>query len=114
MIMNRHGGSRYAPNGRFDHRVSPPKDVEEEEENPPPSHSTHHLDPHDMDSAIVGLREYLDHEKDRRYALNDTVRKHRNDFETDRAKDRADCASEQLYAERDVSSLVDELATARR
>ena len=62
LILNRHGGSRYAPQGSFDHRVSPPKDVEEEER-PPPSRSTHHLDSHEMDRAIVELREDLEHEK---------------------------------------------------
>ena len=31
LILSLHGGSRYAPQGRVDHRVSPSKDVEEEE-----------------------------------------------------------------------------------
>ena len=43
-----------------------------------------------MDRAIVGLCEDLDHERDRRYALTDFVRKHLKDLEADRAKDRAD------------------------
>ena len=53
--------------------MSPPKDVEEEER-PPPSRSTHHLDSHEMDRAIVELREDLEHERDRRFALADLVR----------------------------------------
>ena len=65
-----------------------------------------------MDRAIVGLREDLEHERCRCYALTDTVRKHRKDREADRAKNRADYATAQLQVERDVRSLVDELATA--
>ena len=84
-----------APQGSVDHRVSLSKDVEEEEK-PPPSRSTHHLDPHEMDRAIVELREDLEHERDRRYALTDLVRKHRKVCEADRARDRADYALPQL------------------
>ena len=60
------------------------------------------------------MREDLDYERDRRYALTVTVRKNRKDREADRAKDRAEYATAQLQVERDVRSLVDELATARR
>ena len=67
-----------------------------------------------MDRAIVELREDLEHESDRRYALNDSVRNHRKDREADRTRDRADYALAQLQVERDVRSLVDELATARK
>ena len=67
-----------------------------------------------MDRAIVGLCEDLEHERDRRYALTDFVRKHLKDLEADRAKDRADYATAQLQVERDVGSLVDDMATARR
>ena len=31
LILNRHGGSRYAPQQLVDHRVSPPNNVEEKE-----------------------------------------------------------------------------------
>ena len=106
LILNHHGGSRYATQEIVDHRVSPPKNVEEEEK-PPPSRSTHHLDPHEMDRAIVEMREDLERERDRRYALNDSVRKHRKDREADRAEDRADYATAQLQVERDVYSLVE-------
>ena len=75
-ILNRHRGSRYAPPGSVDHRVSQSKDVVEEG-NPPPSRSNHHLNPNDMDRAIIELREDLEYERDRRFALNDTVRQHR-------------------------------------
>ena len=67
-----------------------------------------------MDRAIVEMREDLERERDRRYALNYSVRKHRKDREADRAKDRADYATAQLQVERDVYSLVDALATDRR
>ena len=91
LILNRHGGSRYAPLGSVEHRVSPPKNVKEEKI-PPPSRSTHHLDPYEMDRAIVELREDLEHERERRYALTDSVRKHRKDREADLTRDRADYA----------------------
>ena len=51
VILNRHVGLRYAPQGIVNHRVSPPKDVHilwrthtKEEDKPPPSRSTNHLD----------------------------------------------------------------------
>ena len=113
LILNRHGGSSYAPQRSVEHRVSPPKDVEEEER-PPPSRSTHHLYPYEMDRAIVELREDLEHERDRRFALTDSVRKHRKDREADSKRDRADYALAQLQVKSDVRSLVDELAIARK
>ena len=42
-----------------------------------------------MDRAIVDLREDLENERDRRYALTEFVRKHRKDREADRAKNLA-------------------------
>ena len=113
MILNRHGGSRYAPQGSVDHRENPPKDVVEEER-PPPDRSAHHLDPYEMDRAIAKLRDDLGQERNRRYALNDSLRKNRKDHETDRANDRAEYAVAQLQVERDVRSLIGELATACR
>ena len=65
-----------------------------------------------MDRAIVELREDLEHERDRSYALKDLVRMNRKDRESGRAKDRADYALAQLEVERDVRSLGGELATA--
>ena len=112
MILNRHGGSRYAPQGSVDNHVSPPKDVAEEER-PPPDDSAHHLDPYEMDRAIDELCDDLKHECDRRYALTDIVRKNRKDRKANWAKDRADYATAQLQVERDVRSLFGELATAR-
>ena len=79
MILNCHGCSRCDPQGSVDHRVSPSKDVEEKEK-PHPRRSTHYVDQHEMDRAIVELREDLKHEQDRHYALTDTVRKHRKDI----------------------------------
>ena len=112
LILNRHGGSRYAPQGSVDHRENPLKDVVEEEK-PPPDDFAHHLDPYEMDRAIDELRDDLKHERDQRYALTDTVRKNRKDREADRAKDRAEYATAQLQVEREVRSLSGELATAR-
>ena len=56
----------------------------------------------------------MEHERDRRYSLTDSVRKHRKDRETERAKDRPDYATAHLQDERDDHSLVDGLATDRR
>ena len=112
MILNRQGGSRYAPQGSVDHRVSPPNDVADEER-PPPDRSAHYLDPYDMDRAIVELRDDLEHERDRRYARTDSLRKNRKEREADRAKERAEYAVAQLQVETDVRSLFGELATAR-
>ena len=66
-----------------------------------------------MDRAIAELREDLEHGKDRRFALIGSVRKYRKYREADRAKDRGDDALLQLQVERNVRSLVDELAKAR-
>ena len=91
--------------------MSPPKDVAEEER-PPIDRSAHHLDPYEMGRAIVELSDDLD-ERDRRYALTDSLRKHRKEREADRAKDRAEYAVAQLQVEREVRSLFGELTTAR-
>ena len=40
----------------------------------PANHSIHHLDSHEMDPSIVKLREDLEHERNRRYNLIDSVR----------------------------------------
>ena len=66
-----------------------------------------------MDRAIAELRVDLEHERDIRYALTDSLRNDRKDHETDRVKDRAEYAVAQLQVERDVCSLVGELAKAR-
>ena len=85
--------------------MNPLKDLEEEDK-PPPTCSAYHLDPHDMDRAIVELRDDLRHERDRRYALTYIVRQHRKNHETERAKDRAEHVVAQLKVDRDVRSLV--------
>ena len=73
-----------------------------EEKKLPPSRSTRHLDPHEKDRTIVEFRDDLEHERDRRYALTDSVLKKRKNSEVDRGKDRADDALAQLQVERDV------------
>ena len=112
LILNRHGGSRYAPQGSVDHRESPPKDVVEEER-PPPDDSARHLDSYEMDRAIDELRDDLKHERHRRYALTDSLQDYRKEHETEHARDRAEYATSQLQVERDVRSLSGELATSR-
>ena len=67
-----------------------------------------------MDRSISALRKDLEHERDLRYAQIDLVLKDRKERESDRAKDRADYALTQLQVERDVRSLVGELAAARK
>ena len=67
-----------------------------------------------MDRAIVELRDDLEHERFRRYALTDSLHDYRKEHETDRAKDRAEYAVAQLQVERDVRSLFGEPTTARR
>ena len=84
------------------------------DENPPLSRLTCDLILHEMGRAIDLLRKDLEHERDRRYALTDSVRNHRKDREADRAKVRAYYAPAQLQVKRDVRSLVDELKTSRR
>ena len=66
-----------------------------------------------MYRAIVNLRDDLEHERDRRYSMTDSLRMHRKEREADRSKDRAEYAVAQLQVERDVRSLLGELTTAR-
>ena len=61
-----------------------------------------------MDRAIVEWRDDLEHERDRCYALTDSLRKHRIDHETDRDE----YVVAWLQVERDVRSIVGELETA--
>ena len=58
LILTRHVGSRYTPQGSVGYRGNQSEDVEEEE-NPRLDRSAHHLDPYEMDRAIVELREDL-------------------------------------------------------
>ena len=93
-----------------DRRVIPPKDMEEEQK-PPPSCSTHCLDQHEINRSISEVREDLEHERYRRYApILCNPGKYR---EADRAKDRAGRAFAQIQIERDVRSLIEDLASAR-
>uniref|UniRef100_A0AAV1V260 Uncharacterized protein n=1 Tax=Peronospora matthiolae TaxID=2874970 RepID=A0AAV1V260_9STRA len=62
-----------------------------------------------MDLAIVELREYLEHERNARYALTDSLRDHRKNRETERAKNLVDYEVTQLQDEHDVRSIVAEL-----
>ena len=58
------------------------------------------------------MREHLKHERDKSYALTDSVRKYHKDRELDHAKDRADYALAQVQVEHDVRSLIEDLVTA--
>ena len=66
-----------------------------------------------MDHAIDELHDDSGYDRYRRYALTESLRKNRKEREADRAKDRAEYAVAHLQVERDVRSLVGELATAR-
>ena len=66
-----------------------------------------------MDRAIYELRDDLGHERDRRYALTDSLWKNRKEHDTDRAKHRSEYAVAQLQVDSDVRFLVGELAKAR-
>ena len=59
------------------------------------------------------MSEDFKHERYRRYALIDSVRKHRKLRNNERAKDHSDHAVAQLQVERDVRSPVEELGTSR-
>ena len=113
LILNRRGGSKYTPQGSDDHRVIPPKNVEEEAR-PPPNLATHHVAHTRLNRAIVELCEDLEHERNRRYGRIDFVRMHRKNYGTGCAKDRAEYAVAQLQVNRDLRSLVEELVIARR
>ena len=58
LILTHHVGSRYTPQGSIKYRENQSNDVEEKEK-PRPGRSAHHLDPYEMERAIVELREDL-------------------------------------------------------
>ena len=107
---SRHGGSRYAPSESVDHRGSPPTVVVEEEKPSPSLLADLRAEVSSHSDELAALREDVKHERERRYALQATVARHRND----RSDDRSDIVLSQLEFERSRNSLREELQSALR
>uniref|UniRef100_A0AAV1UFS1 Uncharacterized protein n=1 Tax=Peronospora matthiolae TaxID=2874970 RepID=A0AAV1UFS1_9STRA len=90
-VRSRRGGSTAAQPGGAGHHERPPEKVEEEGRRSPSL----------FDRVTQGLRDDLEHERDRRLQLADAVLKHRDDF-----------AFAQLQNERALTSLRNELRVA--
>uniref|UniRef100_A0AAV1V0D0 Uncharacterized protein n=1 Tax=Peronospora matthiolae TaxID=2874970 RepID=A0AAV1V0D0_9STRA len=101
-VRSRRGGSTAAQLDSAGHRESPPKEVEEEGRRSPSYHRGACVSESLFDRVTLALRGDLEHERDRRLQLADTVLKHRAEF-----------AFAQLENERALTSLGDELRVAR-
>uniref|UniRef100_A0AAV1VHE7 Uncharacterized protein n=1 Tax=Peronospora matthiolae TaxID=2874970 RepID=A0AAV1VHE7_9STRA len=99
-VRSRRGGSTAAQLDSAGHRESPVTEVEEEERRSPHDHGDSCVPERFFDRVTQGLRGDLEHERDRRLQLADTVLKHRAKF-----------AFAQLENERALTSLRDELRT---
>uniref|UniRef100_A0AAV1VLX7 Uncharacterized protein n=1 Tax=Peronospora matthiolae TaxID=2874970 RepID=A0AAV1VLX7_9STRA len=101
-VRSRRGGSTAAQLDSAGHRESPLMEVEEEERRSPHDHVDRCVPESFFDRVTQGLRDDLEHERDRRLQLADTVLKHRAEF-----------TFAQLESERALTSLRDELRVAR-
>uniref|UniRef100_A0AAV1U843 Uncharacterized protein n=1 Tax=Peronospora matthiolae TaxID=2874970 RepID=A0AAV1U843_9STRA len=101
-VRSRRGGSTAALLDSAGHRESPLMEVEEEERRSPHDHGDPCVPESFFDRVTQGLRNDLEHERDRRLQMADTVLKHRAEF-----------AFAQLENERSLTSLRDELRVAR-
>uniref|UniRef100_A0AAV1VGK1 Uncharacterized protein n=1 Tax=Peronospora matthiolae TaxID=2874970 RepID=A0AAV1VGK1_9STRA len=101
-VRSRRGGSAAAQLDSAGHRESPLTEVEEEEIRSPHDRGDPCVPKRFFDRVTQGLRGDLEHERDRRLQMADTVSKHRAEF-----------AFAQLENERALTSLRDELRVAR-
>uniref|UniRef100_A0AAV1UNR3 Uncharacterized protein n=1 Tax=Peronospora matthiolae TaxID=2874970 RepID=A0AAV1UNR3_9STRA len=101
-VRSHRGGSTAAQLDSAGHRESPLMEVEEEGKRSPNYRGGACVSESFFDCVKQGLRGDLEHERDRRLQMADTVLKHR-----------AESAFSQLENERDFTSLRDELRVAR-
>uniref|UniRef100_A0AAV1T7D4 Uncharacterized protein n=1 Tax=Peronospora matthiolae TaxID=2874970 RepID=A0AAV1T7D4_9STRA len=101
-VRSRRGGSTAAQLDSAGHRESPLMEVEEGERRSPHDHGDPCVPERFFDRVTQGLRNDLEHERDRRLQLADTVLEHRPEF-----------AFAQLENERALTPLRDELRVAR-
>uniref|UniRef100_A0AAV1TQ88 Uncharacterized protein n=1 Tax=Peronospora matthiolae TaxID=2874970 RepID=A0AAV1TQ88_9STRA len=101
-VRSRRGGSTAAQLDSAGHRESSLMEVEEEERRSPRDHVDRCVPESFFDRVTQGLRGDLEHERNRRLQMADTVLKHRAEF-----------AFSQLENERALTSLRDELRVAR-
>uniref|UniRef100_A0AAV1UQY4 Uncharacterized protein n=1 Tax=Peronospora matthiolae TaxID=2874970 RepID=A0AAV1UQY4_9STRA len=101
-VLSRRGGSTAAQPDSAGHHESPLMEMEEEGRRSPHNRGEACVPDSFFDRVTQGLRGDLEHERDRRLQLADTVSKHRADF-----------AFAQLENERALTSLRDELRVAR-
>uniref|UniRef100_A0AAV1U7G4 Uncharacterized protein n=1 Tax=Peronospora matthiolae TaxID=2874970 RepID=A0AAV1U7G4_9STRA len=101
-VRSRRSGSTVAQLDSAGHRESPPMEVEEEGRRSPNYRGGACVSESFFDRVTLALRDDLEHERDRRLQLADTVSKHR-----------AGAAFAQLENERALTSLRDELRVAR-
>uniref|UniRef100_A0AAV1TSS9 Uncharacterized protein n=1 Tax=Peronospora matthiolae TaxID=2874970 RepID=A0AAV1TSS9_9STRA len=101
-VRSRRGGSTAAQLDSAGHRESPLMEVEEEERRSPHDHVDRCVPESFFDRVTQGLRDDLEHERNRRIQMADTASKHRAEF-----------AFAQLENKRALTSLRDELRAAR-